>query len=104
MEMKFPDHTAVITLVGDETADQWDLLRESDISVPGIVEAGRVESGHDATSARGADWALAIGVSKRDTAFDQFVYIGRENIGISKRCNGVKTLLIGAVPKDIRAF
>ena len=53
---------------------------------------------------RGADGALAIGVGKRDTTLDHFVYIGREHMGISQRGNGVKTLLIGAVPEDVGAF
>jgi len=94
LEVKLSDHTAVITLVGDQSADQGYLLRKCSVPASSIVQSGRVETSHETASARSTNRALAVGVSEGDTTLDQFIDIGGVHVGISQSGNRVETLLI----------
>lgn len=72
------------------------------VAIAAIVHPGGIHAGHKAGPARRADGALAVGVCKSHAVGDQRIDGRRVDVRIAKGSNRVETLLIGAVPEDVR--
>ena len=64
--------------------------------------ASGVEAGHETGSARGANRALTVGVSESGAPFDKGVNGRSLCMGVAQCPDGVKALLIGTIPEDVR--
>ena len=102
--MEFPDHSTIVSHIGNELTDYGRPVREAFVSVARVVYPARVESTHKACPAWRTDRALAIGVGERGSLGYQLINDRSANKGIPQGTNGVKTLLVGAVPKYVWLF
>ena len=102
--MKFSNQTTGIARIGDQLRYEGSILRKRVVSIARIACATWVEPGHNTGSARGANRALAIRVGKTHAGMNEAIQRRRSDMRVSQRADGIKALLIGAVPKDIGSF
>ena len=103
LKMELPDHSAVISGLGNQFGNDWMRGWKRFIPIPGVVQSRRIHARHEARTTRGADWALAIGVSEGHAFCNELINGRGSDMWIAQRTDSVKTLLIGAVPENIRA-
>ena len=72
------------------------------ISVLGYADGVRIHSSHKTRTAGGTDRALAKSVSEGDCTIHQPVQVWRVDVRIVQSMDGIKPLLVGTVPEDIR--
>ncbi len=74
------------------------------ISVPWVVDTTWIHPRQETRSARCADGTLAERVCECRTLGNESVKVRCSDVRVSKGPNGVKALLVGAVPQNIRAL
>ena len=104
LQVEFPDHSTVIPSVCNEFTNHGRPVRKTFVSVTRVMDPARVESTHETCPTGSADRALAIGVGEGGPFGYQLINDRSANERIPKSANGVKALLVGAVPKDVRMF
>ena len=68
------------------------------------MNAAGIKAAHEACPAGRADGTLAIGMGKGRAGADEIVQSGRSRMRVPQSSDGVKALLVGAVPKNIRSI
>ena len=103
LQMKFSYQPAFIPGIGNEPRDHRRPIGESVVAVARVVHAAGIQTGHEARSTRRANGALAKRMRERDPLAHQPVHDRRAHVRVTQRTNRVKPLLVGAVPKNVRA-
>ncbi len=104
LQMKLSDHSAIIAGIGDQFGDHGWPFRKTFVPIPGVVNAAGIKAAHEACPAGRADGTLAIGMGKGRARADEIVQSGRSRMRVPQSSDGVKALLVGAVPKNIRSI
>ena len=99
--MEFPNHAATVSRIRDQLRNEGSVFGESVIPVAGVASTAGVKACHETRAARRADRALAVGVSERDSLAYETIDGGSLDMGIAEGADGIKSLLIGAVPEDV---
>ena len=100
-EVEFADKAAGVSGVGEQFRNQRWVIRPGAISVPTVVDSGRVHPGHKAGPARSADRALAVGVGEGGRLADELVDVRGLHVGIAESTDGIEALLVGTEPEDV---
>ena len=102
--MKFSDHPAIIAGIRNQFADHGSLLRKAFVSVAGVMNAAWIESAHKACPAGRADGTLAISVGEGRSLAHKRIQNRGPYVWVSQGSDRIEALLVGAVPKYVRAF
>ena len=65
LQMEFPNHPAVIPTISDEFGDEWRVILKRLVSVPAVMDAGRVHACHETRAAGSTNRALTVSMCKR---------------------------------------
>ena len=102
-EMEFPNHATAVSGICDQLRNEGNVFWESVIPVACVASTAGVKACHETRAARRADRALAVGVSERDSRAYETIDGGSLDMRIAEGADGIKSLLIGAVPEDVGA-
>ena len=79
-------------------------VRKKFITIAGNPVRARIGAGEKTGAARSANWALAIGMCESHPFAGESVETRRIDVRVAQRVNRIKTLLVAAIPKDIRSI
>jgi len=102
--MELADHSTIVSRIGNELTNDGRPVREAFVSIAGVMNTAWVESAHKTCPTGSTDGALTVCMSKGGSFGYQLVNDRGANEAISQGANGVKSLLVGTVPKDIWLF
>ena len=100
-QMQLAGQAAAVAGIGEQLGDQRRRLGPVAVAVAAAVHGARIAAGQKAGAAGGADRRLAERVGARRPLRRQAVDVGRVDMAITERGDGIPALLIGADPKHI---
>ena len=96
--MKLADHSTIVSRIGNELTNDGRPVRETFVSIAGVMNTAWVESTHKTCPAGSTDGALAVSVSKGGSFGYQFINYWSSNKRIAECTDRIESLLVGAVP------
>ena len=102
-QVQLADQAAVVAGLGQQARDQvgGDLAVRPGFAVARVVHPAGIHAGQKAGAAGRADRTLTEGVSEGRARGHEPVEIGRADVRVAQRADGVEALLVGAVPQDV---
>ena len=102
LQMEFADHTAVVAGISDQRRNKRGVIGKGFVPIATIVDSTRIHASHKAGATGRANRALTTRVSECNTVINKLVDRWRAHVGITKSTDRVKSLLVRAVPQNIR--
>ena len=101
-DVKLADERAVVTGIGQDLGYEYLIRRKVRRAVAVDVVRRAVTASEKADATGRAHGALGVCAGERDALAHERVEIGRADVRIAQRVDGVVALRVGAVPQDVR--
>ena len=104
-QVQFADESAVVAGLAQTAGQQaLGIMRgEAAVAIAIDADGAGVHASQKTGAAGRADWRLAVGMREGGGFTGEAVEIGRADMRIAQRADGVKALLVAAIPEDVGA-
>ena len=102
LQMKLPYQSTGISSIRNQLGNNRRPVGKRIIAIASVMNSARIKPTHETRSAWSTDRALTIRMGEGDPFVYQVIHYWSTNMRIPQRSNGVKSLLVRAVPENIR--
>ena len=104
LQMKFSDHPAIIARFRNQLGDDGRPVGEALVPVAGVMNAAGIKSAHEACPTGRAYGTLAVSVGEGRALAHKRIQNWGFNVWVAQGSDRIETLLVGAVPENVRTF